>query len=283
VLLRRTETHMLFGNRADQYPYLVSYLHETERVDLFREFRGQETLTTGIGVFCALGTWALLMPFGALVALTSLGPLLIMAVVVTGIINLKRRAAMRTPEFESKVEAYQLVAVMRRMLELNRLHRDLSDSTLTLLDEIARTRGQIHDILNMPFWQQSHLSPTLGELKRQAIVAADQSTIDAVLQFRNSLPTQVQARPVWSYIDEAVETFTGRAVRATPFTEIGFDGAFRVAQKLQMLKSEIEQLTNAAPMGVAGEVEQMPGALIDDALMEIRTIRKAEEELRQGL
>jgi hypothetical protein len=181
------------------------------------------------------------------------------------------------------VEAYQLLAVMRRMLQLNRLHRDLSESTLTLLDEIARLRGQIHDILNMPFWQQSHLSSTLMELKRQALVAADQSTIDAVLQFRNSLPMQVEARPVWSYIDEAVETFSGKANRATPFTELGFDGAFRVAQKLQTLKSEIEQLTNSAPSGLAGEVEQMPGALIDDALMEIRTIRAAEEELRLGL
>ena len=274
---------MLFGNRAERYPYLVSYLHETERIDLFREFRGQEALTTGTGIFCALGIFGVILLGYPLIAVLALGPLLIMALVTCGIINLKRRAALRTPEFESKVEAYQLLAVMRRMLQLNRLHRDLSDSTLTLLDEIARLRSQIHDILNMPFWQQSHLSSTLVELKRQAIVAADQSTIDAVLQFRNSLPMQVQARPVWSYIDEAVETLSGKASRATPFTELGFDGAFRVAQKLQTLKSEIEQLTNAAPIGVVGEVEQVPGALIDDALMEIRTIRAAEEELRQGL
>lgn len=274
---------MLFGNRADRYPYFISYLHETERIDLFRDFRGQETLTTGIGITAALGAFGVILLFQPLVAVAALGPLLIMALVTCGIVNLKRRAALRTPEFESKVEAYQLLAVMRRMLQLNRLHRDLSDSTLTLLDEIARLRGQIHDILNMPFWQQSHLSSTLIELKRQALVAADQSTIDAVLQFRNSLPVQVQARPVWSYIDEAVETVSGRANRATPFTELGFDGAFRVAQKMQTLKSEIEQLTNSAPSGVAGEVQQVPGALIDDALMEIRTIRAAEEELRLGL
>jgi hypothetical protein len=218
---------MLFGNRADRYPYFVSYLHETERIDLFREFRGQETLTTGTGIFAALGSFGIILLFQPLIAVIVLGPLLLMALVTCGIINLKRRAALRTPEFESKVEAYQLLAVMRRMLQLNRLHRDLSESTLTLLDEIARLRGQIHDILNMPFWQQSHLSSTLMELKRQALVAADQSTIDAVLQFRNSLPMQVEARPVWSYIDEAVETFSGKANRATPFTELGFDGALR--------------------------------------------------------
>ncbi len=274
---------MLFGSRVDKYPYLVSYLHETERVDLFRELRTQESLTTGVGLISSMVVWSVLVPISRSVAFLSFLPLLIAGLVIGGMVNHARRARLRTPEFESRLEALQLLAVIRRMHQLNRLHRDLSDSTLTLLDEVARLRSQVRETLSLPFWQQSTLSPTLTELKRQALTAVDQAAIDAVLQFRNSLPVTVETRPVWSYLDEAMESVTGRAMRATPFTEQGFDGAFKVAQKMQTLKSEIEQLTNAAPKGIAGEVETMPGALIDDALMEIRTIRQAEEELRAGL
>lgn len=274
---------MLFGNRVDKYPYLVSYLHETERVDLFRELRAQESLTTGLGLIAAFGTWAVVSGFGRSAAFLSFAPLLVAGLVVAGMANYRRRAKMRTPEFESRLEALQLLAVIRRMHQLNRLHRDLSESTLTLLDEVARLRSQVRDALSLPYWNQSGLSPTMVELKKQALNAVDQAAIDAVLQFRNSLPTQVSMRPWWSYLDEALETVTGKASTATPFTEQGFDGAFKVAQKMQTLKSEIEQLTLGSAKGIAGEVEQLPGALIDDALMEIRTIRQAEEELRQGI
>lgn len=274
---------MLFGNKSEQYPYLVSYLHETERVDLFREVRSAETTTTALGVAGGLCLWAVLVPIGKAAAFLGFAPLLIGGLIIAGVVNHRRRAAIRTPEFESKLEAYRILAVLRRMLQLHRMHRDLSEAALTILDEMARLRRQVHDILELPYWQSPSLPPTLQNLKQQTLVAIDQSMIDGVLQFRNSIPTTVEARPLVSYIDEAVESFSGKAQRSAPVTEAGFNAAYRVAEKMQALRGELERLTDTKPDGLEGEVQQIPGGLIDDALMEIRTLRQAEEELRQGL
>ena len=271
---------MLFGNKGEQYPHLVAYLRETERLDLFREFHHRWgkiiALAAGIPFF-----------FGLLFhsAITILGTLLVSIACGAAALFVMRskKAELYTPEIESRLEAHRLFGAMRKMLTLNRLHRDLSESTLTLLNEIARTRLETKQLLESPYWRQPTLPDTYAQLRDQAITATDQAMMDAVLQFRATIPTEVHSRKPGDYVNEALETFL--KVQKTPVAggEIGFESAFKIADKLQQMRNELEKMT------VKGESEAMftpadiPGGMLDVTMSEIKTIRQAEEELRQGL
>ncbi len=272
---------MLFSNKGEHYPHLVAYLRETERLDIFKDFHHRWgkiiALAAGIPFFFGL-------LFHTAISITMVLPILVSgACGAAALYAMKmKKAELFTPEIESRLEAHRLFGAMRKMLTLNRLHRDLSESTLTLLNEIARTRMETKQLLESPYWRQPTLPDTYCQLRDQAITATDQAMMDAVLQFRATIPTEIQSRRAGDYVNEALETFL-KVPRVPVGGEIGFDAAFKIADKLQQMRTELEKMT------VKGENEAMfapadiPGGMLDVTMSEIRTIRQAEEELRQGL
>jgi hypothetical protein len=194
-----------------------------------------------------------------------------------------KKAELYTPEIESRLEAHRLFGSMRKMLTLNRLHRDLSESTLTLLNEIARTRLETKLLLESPYWRQPTLPDTYAQLRDQAITATDQAMMDAVLQFRQTIPTEVPIRKPGDYVNEAIETFLKVQKTPVPGGEIGFEGAFKIADKLQQMRTELEKMTVKGESEALFTPSDIPGGMLDVTMSEIRTIRQAEEELRQGL
>ena len=271
---------MQFGNKGEQYPHLDDYLRETERLDLFKDFHQRWgriiALAAGIPFF-----------FGILfhAAITILGTLLVSSACGAAALFVMRakKAELYTPEIESRLEAHRLFGAMRKMLTLNRLHRDLSESTLTLLNEIARTRMETKQLLESPYWRQPTLPDTYAQLRDQAITATDQAMMDAVLQFRATIPTEIQTRKPGDYVNEALETFLKVQKNPVPGGDIGFDGAFKIADKLQQMRTELEKMTVKGESEALFTPSDIPGGMLDITMSEIRTIRQAEEELRQGL
>ncbi len=271
---------MLFGNKGEQYPHLVAYLRETERLDIFRDFHQRW------GRIIAVAAGAPFL-FGLIFRSAISFPLTLLVTALCGAAALyamrTKKAELFTPEIESRLEAHRLFGAMRKMLTLNRLHRDLNEATLTLLNEIARTRMETKQLLESPYWRQPTLPDTYCQLRDQAITATDQAMMDAVLQFRATIPTDIQSRKAGDYLNEALETFLKVQRTAIPGGDIGFDSAFKIADKLQQMRSELEKMT------VKGENESLftpadiPGGMLDITMSEIHTIRQAEEELRQGL
>jgi hypothetical protein len=275
---------MVFGNKASEmYPNLMAYLRETEKSDPWQALRGSET-----AIALTAGLWPLpfLMFMGKPLSLLEMA-IIGLTYIAGGIFgyNLisKRREQYRTPELESRIEAHRLLGSMRKMNQLHRLHRDLSESTLTVLDEVARTRQEIKNILDMPYWKQPDLGGTYKQLRDQAIGAADQAMYDALLQFRSAIPGKVEARKMGDFVDEAMETFLKVHRKPVKFAEAGFDSAFGIAGKLQEMRNALERMTVEAENDVLRSAAQVPGGLIDMTMMEIKTIRQAEEELQQGL
>jgi hypothetical protein len=271
---------MLFGNKGEQYPHLVAYLRETERLDLFKEFHQRWGRIIASAFFGPIIFGVLFRSF-----ITMFGLILISAILgLTALFVMrKKKAELFTPEIESRLEAHRLFGALRKMLTLNRLHRDMSESTLTLLNEIARTRLETKQLLESPYWRQPTLPDTYCQLRDQAVTATDQAMMDAVLQFRATIPTEVSSRKPGDYVNEALETFLKVPKSYSPGGDIGFEAAFKIADKLQQMRNELEHMT------VKGESETMftpsdlPGGMLDLTMSEIRTIRQAEEELRQGL
>ena len=268
---------MLFSNRSELYPHLIAYLRETEGLDLFKDFHHRWTriVAASAGVPFLIGLMIAPLPLTLLVTAMCTSMALIMM--------RHRKAELYTPEIESKLEAHRLFGSMRRMLALQRLHRDLSEATLTLLNEIARTRTETKQLLESPYWRQPTLPATYAQLRDQAITACDQAMYDAVMQFRTIIPVHVESRRPGDYVNEAFETFLKVQRPVNAHSDIGFDSAFKVADKLQQMRNELERMT------LQGESEAMfapsdrPGSMLDVTMSEIKTIRQAEEELRQGL
>ncbi len=269
---------MLFGNKAEQYPHLISYLREIEGLDLFKEFhqRWGTIVLASIAVPFFLGIGLHMSAFLTLLVTIACGGLAIFMMK-------QRKAELFTPEMESRLEAHRLFGAMRKMLTLNRLHRDLSEATLTLLNEIARTRLETKQLLESPYWRQPTLPVTYVQLRDQAITACDQAMYDAVMQFRNAIPTHVETRRPGDYVNEALETFLKVQKPMYQSADIGFDSAFRIADKLQQMRNELEKMTAQGEQDVMVAPSDIPGGMVDVAMTEIKTIRQAEEELRQGL
>jgi hypothetical protein len=272
----RKITLLMFVNKAQNYPNFLGYLRETEGVDPIRDLRGRFSIVLMVG---------LLAPLPYLVGNSKWIESVVLFATFFGLTYWQNRRvnAMITPEIESKIESLRVLATMRKMNQLNRLHRDLSEATLTVLDEVARTRLEIKHMLETPFWNRPDLSESHRTIKQQALNAADQAMMDAVMQFRASLPDKVQNRQFMDYVDEGVEGFMKSPRRRAKFAEVGFDSAFSIAQKLQSLRTEIEQITRVAQAHHGEVAANIPGGLVDLTMAEIRTMRQAEEELRQGL
>ncbi len=271
---------MLFGNKGEQYPHLVAYLRETERLDLFKDFHQRWGRIIAVA---AGGPFLFGLIFHAAISI----PLTLFVSAMCGAAATYamriKKAELFTPEIESRLEAHRLFGALRKMLTLNRLHRDLSEATLTLLNEIARTRMETKQLLESAYWRQPTLPDTYCQLRDQAITATDQAMMDAVLQFRATIPTEIQSRKPGDYVNEALETFLKVQKSHVPGGDIGFDAAFKIADKLQQMRTELEQMTVKGESEVMFTPADIPGGMLDITMSEIRTIRQAEEELRQGL
>ena len=273
--------------RNDQYRSLIAYLRETERAVLADTVQSlKSNLMTGSALFAVYlvgGIWFCVNNGGvAWLAFFALMPLVLLVLLVAG--SLINRTRMKPPTDDElyKIEAHKLLDSLRAMRRYNRLHRDMSEATLTILDEIARLRQEIFHLLEAPYWRNPHLSETYLRLRKQAMHAANQSVLDAVVQFRGNIPEVVRPRQWSDWIDESVSLLLKSGGRSH-YTEPGFDAAFDIAQKLQELKFELQSISNEAANEPLDVSHLIPGSTIDVTMQEIRNLKKAEEELRQGL
>lgn len=273
---------MFFGNKAEQFPHLASYLRENEKLDLFRDFNQRWIQIIGVAVLSPIVLGFLSNSIGLNIPRWLIGLASVGIGVFLGLKMMKKRAELHTPEMESRLEAHRLYGTMYKMLQLHRLHRDMSETTLTILDELARTRTEVRQLLDTPFWKQPGLTETYVQLRRQALTASDQAMMDAVMQFKYSVPEKVEARRVADFIDEAVTSFT-KQKKGDRLPEPGFETAFSIANRLQEMRSELERITLQQEEEDVFLGAQVPGGLVDRAMSEIRTIRMAEEEIKQGL
>jgi hypothetical protein len=271
-------------NQGEQYRSLIAYLRETERAVLApapSDNRNTKVAVVSGVIFLFLLAFSvgISLPW---IAIFFFGPIFLLMSVVGGILLNPKKVPELTEHDLYKIEAHKLLDSLRAMERYNRLHRDLSEASLTILDEIARLRQEVFHLLEAPFWKNPHLSETYARLRRQSLEAANQSILDAVVQFRMSIPPEVRPRHWSDIIDEVASSFV-RSRGGGKFTEPGFDAAFDIAQKMQALKIELQEITHQAGIEKIQYDNLVPGSAIDAAMNEIRTLRLAEEELKQGL
>lgn len=277
---------MFFDNKANRYPHLVAFLRESESYEKLLNRTQAEIGTLVAGGLGGFGAAALFsIPAGWINMPLWVGYVLLPLVGIGLAMRwvLRKRAELDTPEIQQKLAAYRTVANMRRMLEYQRLHRDLSETALITLEETARYRNEIRQILETPFWRRHDLPDNYQRIRGQALAGADQAMLDAINMYKARVPERVEQRKALDYVDEVVETFVFTKGKAARFADSEFDGVFDIAKKLQALSEELQKTTHEAELDMQIPRQVIPGGLIDLTMHEIKNLRTAEDELRNDL
>jgi hypothetical protein len=158
---------------------------------------------------------------------------------------------------------------------LKRLHRDLDEGSLLMLEEASRGWSRIHAALEAGAFIDPYRINTLAGLRERMRNAADSGMADIMAMYRPYLPIEAKPRGWGDYANEFVETFVKTGRNAGPSIPAIFWDANAVADKLARLASEAERISlhgdpQAAPI---------PGQAIDHVLGEIKVRAVAESEL----
>lgn len=269
----------MFGGKAKQYPNLVNYLHQASRPPSVGAALGALPVATAIWI----GTsWAVFS--GIMVAVGHAGMSVPAAFVAAslGVLTARGTRPAQSPQDARQAEARATADLMRKLLDLRRLHRDLDEASLTLLEECARHWSRIQSAFSTGFWVSEDLPPAYQSARDMALRAADEGMEDILLLYRPCLPGQVQNRQAFDYVEEALENYVFRAPTSNPLPP-AFGPARKIADKLQDLASEAEKMAQDVHRERVAEAPATPSNSLEASLGELRAIRQAEDELRQNL
>jgi hypothetical protein len=269
---------MLFEDPSRRYPYLVQALNVLGR----RQFG---TSVTG-------SPWSFFLPL--LLALwvvtqasspiaTVLGSIVGVLMLVLGV-QAFRKSRIKPPPVDMRaIEATQVAQSMSQMLTKRRLHRDLDQGSLILLEECARHWTRARTALEGPFWTAGDVPAHYQSVRLQALTALDKSMDEVLLHYRAWIPDDVPNRHALDYVDEALEQFTLKGTKRADFIPPAFVPVREIAEKLRSLADEAERMAREVRVDPEVAAQFAPGRSLDQTLGELRQIREAEEELRQNL
>lgn len=176
-----------------------------------------------------------------------------------------------------ELDARKAADSLRKLIESRRLHRDLDSGTLILLEESAHAWGRIHAALGSGYWANDAVPASVQTARNQVRAAADAGMEEILSMYVHHLPGDVGSRHALDYVQEALESFTGKGSRDVSGPPPVFYAARDVAEKLRILAQEAENLATRT------HIEQATGSRseLDAALSELRLLKAAEDELRQ--
>jgi hypothetical protein len=267
----------MFGGKARQYPHLVNYLHYASQ-EPAPSARGILPLPMLAGLLSFWGAFTI----GGIALQQPIVPILATAVTLPlGMWSARNPRPEESADSRRAREARDVAVTMRKCLDLRRLHRDLDEASLTVIEECARYWSKVRTIFDSGFWSQSDLPPAYAAARRQALEAADEGMRDVMLLYGPCLPSDVKGRGAMDYVEEALEqvVFGGPTASHLPHA---FGPAREIADRLRDVATEAE--------GIAGDIsrerldETFTGSgSLRATLGELRAIRTAEDELRENL
>jgi len=171
--------------------------------------------------------------------------------------------------------AREVAGLMVALNNLKRLHRDLDEGSLLMLEEASRGWTRIHAALKSGAWVDPYRINTLAGLRERMRNAADSAMADILTMYRPYLPMEAKPRHWGDYANEFVETFVKPGRNAGPSVPAIFWDANAVADKLARLAAEAERISlHGDP-----QATPIPGQAIDHVLGEIKVRAVAESEL----
>jgi hypothetical protein len=196
-----------------------------------------------------------------------------------------RKKELATPDYRLFEEARQVAKDMHSSLTRRRLHRELHPGVAELLEESARNWCRTMGALETPFWQNPDLAAHWRAIRDQAAYASNQAMAELLVLLKSAYEPNPNRNAFTDVVEDAIETYvTGPQGPRTPdLMPVAFQQAREIAEKLKLVASEVERATH----DVSKEDSEVPGlrsqSALDLALHDIRSVREAENELRQNL
>jgi hypothetical protein len=190
-------------------------------------------------------------------------------------VRFRRNQATNAVEDPRTERARRVAHLMVSLSQHKRLHRDLDEGSLLMMEEAARGWTRAHAALDTGAWVDPYRINTLAGLRERLRNAADAGMADIMGLYQPYLPPEAQPRAWTDYASEFVESFvkTRTPTRAT-IPSIFWD-ANEVADKLCRLAEEAERISlHGDP-----QAQPIPGQAIDHVLGEIKVRSVAETEL----
>jgi hypothetical protein len=278
---------MLFSDKSRQLPYLADYLQAVaSRKPTWSRTNGTVDGLLSSAVWGGLvgGVTFLLAGPAAVIAAIFAGAsaFAINAVNSARIVKLTSQNRPLEDRVRLEIEAKEVVARMLASMSRKRLHRDLSPEVATVLEEGAEHWARARTALTSPYWSRGDLSPHMQAVRDQSLDAIERGMQELLVLFSTTVPNEPGNWNLGEVVDEVFgkDMFARNTHRRiSPF----HDNAVQVVRSLSELADEATrvsmQLVNDPTFGQ----QSKPGASLEATLAELRSIREAEEELREDL
>jgi hypothetical protein len=186
------------------------------------------------------------------------------------------------------LEAAEANELLADALNHGKLQRIAYDSTTGLLETCARNWWRVRQALESPFWTGTSLPPHYKSVREQTGRAADRAMAEVVVMLRNELEVPYRSGLANRVtLSEVIEGVFGVQIpdmnSANAPLPVSFQSVKQLANKLDDLANNVEALTLEVAKDPAVQSEFKADTALDMALSEMRSIRQAEDELRQNL
>lgn len=193
---------------------------------------------------------------------------------------------------------YKAIDQYHASLSRRKLHRELDPVAAQLLEACAHYWKRVQATLGGPFWTGS-LSAAYRGVREEAIEAADRAMDEAVVLCASCMgaPSKSKADDLKSVFQDFADLDISDAMEGlkriakadsrdyahrSPNLQTVFEPVRDIAEKLKMLSSEVERMSQRAMTETKLSGGLTTGAAsLDDVLGDIRSIQQAEAELDQ--
>jgi hypothetical protein len=179
------------------------------------------------------------------------------------------------PASNLRLQSASTLARLKEMVNHRRLHRDLDQLALDVLESCAESWSRVHYSMSHGAWSRHELPAHYVALRDKVRTVADDTMHEVLLAFAPLLPDHVKSRDPMDYVSEAIESL-GAAPRQSPRTHASaLMLSTELADKLQRLAVEAESIVTSSQV----ETQLQPGSSVDSVLGQLRDLKRAEEEL----
>lgn len=183
------------------------------------------------------------------------------------------------PERQRDLRLSKTAGRMSQAIQYRTLHRELGDSTVEVLEECARQWSRIQLIFRNSFWSDPRLTGTYLQAKLNANEAVERAMEEILFLFEPHFSQGARQRNAAEFIEDTLNDFVLKSKnRPSNFIPVGFDEARKTADRLRILADQVEKMNQAVP--AQGTVSSRG---LEQSLLELRDLQKAEEELEQKL
>ncbi len=265
----------MLRNGRSEYLGLAEYLNVARRSSA----RGPNSSLIVALVVTFIG----LVSFDAIEASPGASALFLLTVAVCWFMVFLRRPKPPSAEELAKADVAETATRMNACLDRSRLHRDLGQPVMTLLEDCARHWAEIRHAMGTPYWQSDDVPPHYRALRNQVLIAADRTMDETILLFRDVLPDDPSKSDVKGFVGEFIQEAVFGGARPRAHLHPGFGKARVTADKLRDLAAEVSSMTRQASEELGPRIEVNASSALDHCIGELKSIQQAESELRQSL